>query len=261
MISNDHGHPRSVEVPRLWPKDTDVVFIDGKMKLMNQTPIVRTTINKAFDLLQASIVLENAFPDTLLTSKFIQAALTTASLLVPSAEDLHVRIMKDRDYFTKMSILVGLAVPPSKPTKINKYSPVHGLATFAQMSRSTVWQLSHRYLVSTHRQQLSSSLQTWNPTSTLSSQDVQIMRMCVVNKVLKSSLLIPTYRAMLLLVQKIAAKHTVALSSFQSSVLSIFMAIHHLLHSIRLSSHLVREPTEMLFGRFRRRWLRWYQPG
>jgi hypothetical protein len=129
----------------------DVVFTDGKMKLTVQTPIVHQTIAKAFDFLHVSIVLEHAFPDMLHTSMFIQDALVTASLHVPGAEDVHVCIIEDHDYFAKMSILVGLSVPPSKPTKINKFSPVHGLASFAQMSRTIVRQLSHPYLVSTRQ--------------------------------------------------------------------------------------------------------------
>lgn len=78
----------------------------GNIKLTDQTSIVRATITKAFGFLHASIVLENSYPDALLTSKFIQDALSTAALHVPDGEDLHVRILKDHPYFVKMSILV-----------------------------------------------------------------------------------------------------------------------------------------------------------
>ncbi|KAN0141478.1 hypothetical protein V8E53_000723 [Lactarius tabidus] len=61
--------------------------------------------SKVFGFLHASIMLENSYPDALLTSKFIQDALSTAALHVPNAEDVHVRILKDHPYFVKMSIL------------------------------------------------------------------------------------------------------------------------------------------------------------
>jgi hypothetical protein len=81
--------------------------------------IVRATITKVFGFLHASIVLENSYPDALLTSKFIQDALSTAALHVPDAEDVHVHILKDHPYFVKMSILVSCLCSPLKSTKIN----------------------------------------------------------------------------------------------------------------------------------------------
>ncbi|KAN0141621.1 hypothetical protein V8E53_000083 [Lactarius tabidus] len=105
-ISDDRVHPRNTKVPQLWPKDTDLCLnASGNIKLTDQTSIVRATITKAFGFLHASIVLENSYPDALLTSKFIQDALSTAALHVPDAEDVHVRILKDHPYFVKMSIL------------------------------------------------------------------------------------------------------------------------------------------------------------
>ncbi|KAN0136269.1 hypothetical protein V8E53_005874 [Lactarius tabidus] len=105
-ISDDHVRPRNTKVPQLWPKDTDLCLnASGNIKLTDQTSIVRATITKAFGFLHASIVLENSYPDALLTSKFIQDALSTAALHVPDAEDVHVRILKDHPYFVKMSIL------------------------------------------------------------------------------------------------------------------------------------------------------------
>jgi hypothetical protein len=50
--------------------------------------------------------MDHAFPDALLTGKFIQDALSTASLLVPNADNVHVRILRDSAYCSHMSILV-----------------------------------------------------------------------------------------------------------------------------------------------------------
>jgi hypothetical protein len=74
---------------------------------------------KAFGFLHASIMLENSYPDALLTSKLIQDALSTAALHVPDAEDVHVHILKDHPYFIKMAILVCCLSSSLKSTKIN----------------------------------------------------------------------------------------------------------------------------------------------
>ncbi|KAN0134067.1 hypothetical protein V8E53_008285 [Lactarius tabidus] len=105
-ISDDSVHPRHTEVPQVWPKNTDLYFnASGNIKLTHQTSIVQATITKVFGFLHASIMLENSYPDTVLTSKFIQDALSTAALHIPDAEDVHVCVLKDYPYCVKMSIL------------------------------------------------------------------------------------------------------------------------------------------------------------
>jgi hypothetical protein len=152
-MPNNHGHPRSTEVLRLWPEDTDLCLNSGRLKLTDQTSIVRKTITKSFELLHASIILEHAFPDVLLASKFIQDALSTASLHVPDADVVHIRILQDHNYFEMMSTLVSHGCASSKPNNTNQFSPVHGSASFAQRSRNAVWQPSRTCLVSmTHQQ-------------------------------------------------------------------------------------------------------------
>jgi hypothetical protein len=61
---------------------------------------------KAFELLHASIMFKHAFPDRLLTNKFIEDALSTAALHVPNADDVHVRILHDHSYCSTISALV-----------------------------------------------------------------------------------------------------------------------------------------------------------
>lgn len=112
-ISTSHGHLRSTEVPRVWPEDTDLRSSgNGRIRLTDQTAIVRTTITEAFELLHASIMFKHAFPDHLLTSKFIEDALSTAALHVPNAEDVHVRILQDHNYLFMMSALVRVCPLP-----------------------------------------------------------------------------------------------------------------------------------------------------
>ncbi|KAH9024453.1 hypothetical protein EDB83DRAFT_2527161 [Lactarius deliciosus] len=100
--STRNGH---AEVPRLWPADTDLSKTSVKLRLTDQSSIVRSTITGSFNLLHASIVLENAFPETLQVARFIRDALSMASLRVRGAEDVHARILKDSNYCWQMSVL------------------------------------------------------------------------------------------------------------------------------------------------------------
>ncbi|KAH9040364.1 hypothetical protein EDB85DRAFT_2140500 [Lactarius pseudohatsudake] len=101
--STRNGH--TGEVPRLWPMDTDLSKTSVKLRLTDQSSIVRSTITGSFSLLHASIVLENAFPETLQVARFIRDALGAASLQVRGAEDVHARILKDSNYCWQMSVL------------------------------------------------------------------------------------------------------------------------------------------------------------
>ncbi|KAH9069504.1 hypothetical protein EDB83DRAFT_2518271 [Lactarius deliciosus] len=108
-VQTHSEHPQAAaaaSVARLWPVETDMYLrSSGKVKLMDQTPIVRATSTNAFDFLHASIILEQAFPDPLLINKFIQDALITASLNTPNADDVHDHLLNDRLYCSQMSTL------------------------------------------------------------------------------------------------------------------------------------------------------------
>ncbi|KAI9430723.1 hypothetical protein H4582DRAFT_2063463 [Lactarius indigo] len=103
--STHYGHLRSTEVPQLWPTETDLINALGKLRLRDQLDIVRSTITSSFNFLHASIVLENAFPETVQIARFIWDTLGTASLHVKGAEDVHARILRDNTYCWKMSAL------------------------------------------------------------------------------------------------------------------------------------------------------------
>src|ERR1700761_2268016 len=110
-ISTNAGHPtstRSTQVSRVWPEDTDLCLGSGKLRLMDQTAIVRAIISESFELLHALIIMKHAFPDSLVANKFIEEALSTAALQVPNAEDIHVWILQDHVYCLTMSALVSL---------------------------------------------------------------------------------------------------------------------------------------------------------
>ena len=99
----------------MWPEDTNISnSADGKVCLTEQTSIVQATIMKAFEFLNASIMLKEAFLDSVLMGRFIEDALSTAALHVLNAEDIHVCILQDRGYCFQMSALVSMyAVPQS----------------------------------------------------------------------------------------------------------------------------------------------------
>ncbi|KAI9447601.1 hypothetical protein H4582DRAFT_2068214 [Lactarius indigo] len=96
----------TAEAARQWPVETDIhACSSGKVKLTDQTHIVRSTTTNAFHFLHASIILTQAFPDPSLINKFIQDALITASLHTTGADDIHVRLLNDHLYCSQMSIL------------------------------------------------------------------------------------------------------------------------------------------------------------
>ncbi|KAN0140500.1 hypothetical protein V8E53_001709, partial [Lactarius tabidus] len=61
-------------------RNTDLVFADGSNKLMltNQRPIIRVIVRDATELLRASLVFTNAFPDPVLAFNFAKQALLSA---------------------------------------------------------------------------------------------------------------------------------------------------------------------------------------
>ena len=133
-ISANGGHLQSTEVPWVWPKDTDLCNSgNGRLFLQDQTPIVRATIMEAFKLLHASVMFKNTFPDHLLTNKFIEEALSTAALLIPTVADVHVCVLQDRVYCSEMSTLVCVCVLPCT-SLTEEFS--HELKSASSMQRS-----------------------------------------------------------------------------------------------------------------------------
>ena len=98
-----------MDSPRRWPVETDLHIVPGKMlKLTDQNDIMRKAITESFPVLYASIVLQHAFPDALLTNSFIRDALLAAISRFPSAGNIRARILNDHGYFAKISPLVSL---------------------------------------------------------------------------------------------------------------------------------------------------------
>lgn len=91
-----------------WPLETNLIYGSNpnKIKLTDQNEVVRRTIKSTFNILHASIIFQHAFPDALLTTKFIQTALLEASSNISAAKHVHDRILNDHSYFSIISLLV-----------------------------------------------------------------------------------------------------------------------------------------------------------
>ncbi|KAI0250408.1 hypothetical protein BJV78DRAFT_1283210 [Lactifluus subvellereus] len=91
--------------PLLWPVDTDIIFASGtnRMALTGQRPLVRLVIQDAIEILRASLVLVNAFPDADLTISLVKdALLSAADQYLPATSCMRARLEKDEQYFTKI---------------------------------------------------------------------------------------------------------------------------------------------------------------
>ncbi|KAN0137667.1 hypothetical protein V8E53_004492 [Lactarius tabidus] len=88
-----------------WPAETNLQICGSKIKLMDQSRIIRDMITRSFPFLRASIVLENSFPDPLLTASFVMRALVTAATVDPNAVSIGRRLQDDHVYLSKMIVL------------------------------------------------------------------------------------------------------------------------------------------------------------
>jgi hypothetical protein len=90
-------------------RDTDLVFADGSNKLMltNQRPIIRTIVRDATELLRASLVFTNAFPDPVLAFNFAKQALLSAAQNNSSGVNVLSRL-QDEDELEYVAKLVTL---------------------------------------------------------------------------------------------------------------------------------------------------------
>ena len=90
-------------------RETDLVFSDGFNKLMltNQRPIVRAIVRDATELLRASLLFNNAFPDPILAFNLTKHALLTAAQNNSSGASVLHRL-QDEDEIEYLAKLVTL---------------------------------------------------------------------------------------------------------------------------------------------------------
>ena len=103
-----HSNSREVTGPQEWPAETNLQISSGKLKLTDQSQVIRDAVTDSFPFLRASIILQNVFPDPILTGTFILRALLSATDQAnhPNAADVRRRILHDHVYFAKISTLV-----------------------------------------------------------------------------------------------------------------------------------------------------------
>ncbi len=90
--------------------ETDLVFLPGSNKVMLtlQRPLVRIVIQDSFDILRASLMFTNAFPDCSLTIEFVKDALVRSALNhAPGARYIYQRLLYKDDYISKLITLVS----------------------------------------------------------------------------------------------------------------------------------------------------------
>ena len=93
-----------------WAANTHLVFNPGSNKVMltNQLPLIRTTIQDAFDSLQATLLFENAFPDPNLMVLFLRKTLVgTARSCLPNMVNIYNWLLLDDAYMDKLMRLVS----------------------------------------------------------------------------------------------------------------------------------------------------------
>jgi len=90
--------------------EADLVFLPGSNKVMLtlQRPLVRVVIQDSFDILRASLMFLNAFPDPSLTAEFVKDALVGSALNhAPGARYIYQRLLYKEDYLSKLITLVS----------------------------------------------------------------------------------------------------------------------------------------------------------
>ena len=100
--------------PSVWPSKTDIIYPPGTTKVMLtlQLPLIHTVLQDGIENLQASLLLEHAFPDPNLTVLFIRKNLVgVARSHLPRAVNIHKCLLVNNAYLDKLSCLVS--IPPS----------------------------------------------------------------------------------------------------------------------------------------------------
>jgi hypothetical protein len=85
-----------------WSNETNLVLEDGKVKLTQQTVVVRSVITESFNILLGDLLFKNAYPDATETYDFISNAILIAASGIKPASEVYCRLLQDQEYFTKV---------------------------------------------------------------------------------------------------------------------------------------------------------------
>ena len=92
-----------------WPSETDLFFPQGsnRLSLSFQSPLIRLVVQDAINHVQASLLLDNAFPEGMKKIKLVHGCLLAAAVKHrPSLSAVHGRLLGDSDYATLMIRMV-----------------------------------------------------------------------------------------------------------------------------------------------------------
>jgi len=85
---------------------------NGGIMLTTQRPLVRMVIQDSFDILHASLVFINVFPNAPLAVQFVKDALLSSALNhTPGADAIYHQLMHDEEYTRKIIPLVSHEPP------------------------------------------------------------------------------------------------------------------------------------------------------
>jgi hypothetical protein len=90
--------------------EADLVFLPNSNKVMLtlQHALVRVVVQDSFDILRASLMFSNAFPDPSVTLEFAKDALVCSALShAPGARYIYQRLLYKDDYMSKLITLVS----------------------------------------------------------------------------------------------------------------------------------------------------------
>jgi len=93
----------------MWPSETDLVFPHSstRLSLSLQSPLICLVVQDAINHVQASLLLDHAFPEGLKKVKLIRGCLLAAAVKHrPSSSTVHARLLGDSDYASLMVCMV-----------------------------------------------------------------------------------------------------------------------------------------------------------
>lgn len=100
----------TVETSKTWPPETDLVISSrNKVNLNSQAPAIRTLLHDAIERVRASLLFDNAFPDTDAGLTIIRdCLLAAAERYRPGTSAILERLKCDHKYLSKMISVVRI---------------------------------------------------------------------------------------------------------------------------------------------------------
>ncbi|KAI9449449.1 hypothetical protein BJY52DRAFT_1192572 [Lactarius psammicola] len=132
-----------------WPADTNLLFTPGGTRVMLtlQRPLLRAVIQDGIEHLRASLVFNNAFPDSIIAISFIRFSLNTAAENNSAASSIHTRLLEDEDYVLKIIPVLRARIPLFR-SEVKERCNIIAMGDFLSMARADIvraveWQCSN----------------------------------------------------------------------------------------------------------------------